>query len=193
MGDEQVTVYSMGPPSDRIPPRGPANTDALSPDQFNDRRSSQGSTLVDFDECATGKSQSNCPPLQSTVNHGNLFYVNPHGTPIRVERVDVECIIDKGFFLSEGEWTCYRRNYFSCICAFSLDLPNVESLSLRYKPSDSGSTYDVFAFAMTITAVVSDNDAHIIDLVQHTPQRDKGPTSQPERVKLAPKKPHEMA
>ncbi|OAA65713.1 ndt80-like DNA-binding family protein [Niveomyces insectorum RCEF 264] len=40
---------------------------------------------------------------------------------------------------------------------------------------------------MSISAVVSDNDNHVIDLVQHTPKRDKGPTTQPGKVRLIAK------
>ncbi|KAF7521922.1 hypothetical protein G7054_g12303 [Neopestalotiopsis clavispora] len=134
-----------------------------------------------------GKGQTNVPPLQSITTHGHLSYVNPHSQPTPIDKIDIQGTIDKGFFLSEGEWTCYRRNYFSCICSFSLDPPNLHNLPIRYTQTASGVTYDVFDFAMTITAVVSESDAHQIDLVQHTPKRDKGPTSQPERVKLSPK------
>ncbi|ETS83276.1 hypothetical protein PFICI_05152 [Pestalotiopsis fici W106-1] len=134
-----------------------------------------------------GKGQTNVPPLQSVTTHGHLTYVNSHSQPTPVDKIDIQGTIDKGFFLSEGEWTCYRRNYFSCICSFSLDPPNLHNLPIRYTQTASGVTYDVFDFAMTITAVVSESDAHTIDLVQHTPKRDKGPTSQPERVKLSPK------
>ncbi|CAI4214835.1 unnamed protein product [Parascedosporium putredinis] len=40
-----------------------------------------------------------------------------------------------------------------------------------------------------IHAVVAENDDHSIELVQHTPKRDKGPIAKPEKVRLAPKTP----
>ncbi len=40
---------------------------------------------------------------------------------------------------------------------------------------------------MSISAVVAENDTHTIDLVQHTPKRDKGPVAKPEKVRLMPK------
>ncbi|KAF3024259.1 hypothetical protein E8E14_012542 [Neopestalotiopsis sp. 37M] len=148
---------------------------------------SLASIRMDNSHYNAGKGQTNVPPLQSITTHGHLSYVNPHSQPTPIDKIDIQGTIDKGFFLSEGEWTCYRRNYFSCICSFSLDPPNLHNLPIRYTQTASGVTYDVFDFAMTITAVVSESDAHQIDLVQHTPKRDKGPTSQPERVKLSPK------
>jgi meiosis-specific transcription factor NDT80 len=148
---------------------------------------SLASIRMDNSHYNAGKGQTNVPPLQSITTHGHLSYVNPHSQPTPIDKIDIQGTIDKGFFLSEGEWTCYRRNYFSCICSFSLDPPNLHNLPIRYTQTASGVTYDIFDFAMTITAVVSESDAHQIDLVQHTPKRDKGPTSQPERVKLSPK------
>lgn len=40
---------------------------------------------------------------------------------------------------------------------------------------------------MCISAVVADNEQHNIELVQHTPKRDKGPISKPNKTPLAPK------
>jgi len=42
---------------------------------------------------------------------------------------------------------------------------------------------------MSISAIVADNDSHSIELVQHTPKRDKGPVAKPEKVRLAPRSP----
>jgi meiosis-specific transcription factor NDT80 len=132
----------------------------------------------------TTKGQPHIPPLQAITHLGQLVYANGHA-PVKV---DIQGTIDKGFFLSEGEWTCYRRNYFSCICSYGLT-PNIPGPMLQFTPHGSNTTYDVFEFAMTITAVVAESDTHTIELVQHTPKRDKGPISRPERVKLSPKQP----
>ncbi|KAF3021450.1 hypothetical protein E8E14_008116 [Neopestalotiopsis sp. 37M] len=134
-----------------------------------------------------GKSWQNMPPLQHVTTHGYLSYVGIDDEPIPVEQINISGMIDKGFFLSDRAWTCYRRNYFSCTCSFSLYPPNPHHLPVRFKPHASEAMYDVFKFAMTITAVVSENDAQTIDLVQATPKRDKGLTSSPERVELYPK------
>lgn len=129
--------------------------------------------------------QSTIPPLQQIQTLGTLQYADGNGTPAKV---DISGTIDKGFFLSEGEWTCYRRNYFSCVCSFSLT-PNFAGTPLQFTARDSTQSLQVFGFAMSISAVVSDNDQHNIELVQHTPKRDKGPIMKPEKIRLAAKQP----
>ncbi|CAJ2512357.1 Uu.00g053720.m01.CDS01 [Anthostomella pinea] len=140
-----------------------------------------------------GAQVPNIPPLMPMTTHGTLVYADAgapgSGTPIKI---DIQGTIDKGFFLSEGEWTCYRRNYFSCICSYSLT-PHYPNASMQYVPTGSSTPYQVFGFAMCISAVVSDSDSHSIELVQHTPKRDKGPTARPERVRLTPKPPTQSA
>lgn len=121
-------------------------------------------------------------PIQTL---GALQYADNSGTPVKI---DITGTIDKGFFLSEGEWTCYRRNYFSCVCSFSLS-PYYAGNHLQFTPSNSSQPVQVFGFAMSISAVVSDNEQHNIDLVQHTPKRDKGPIMKPEKIRLAVKQP----
>jgi meiosis-specific transcription factor NDT80 len=185
-------IYSRLDPNQRSPQfQGAVRRHPLSPTPSPSisYQSSLGSMRMDANPYTSGKGQANVPPLQNTVTHGQLFYFSPHSPQTPVDKIDIQGTIDKGFFLSDGEWTCYRRNYFSCICAFSLDPPNIHNLLIRYSPNGSVATYDVFDFAMTISAVVADSDLHTIDLVQHTPKRDKGPTSQPEMVKLSPKQP----
>lgn len=126
------------------------------------------------------------PPLGPVTTQGSLVYVDgsPGGVPIKV---DIQGNIDKGFFQAEGEWTCYRRNYFSCVCSYSLTpyYPN-QPMPMQYTQNGSQRSYTVVGFAMCISAVVADSD-QTIDLVQHTPKRDKGPTAKPEKVRLLPK------
>ncbi|CAG1970728.1 unnamed protein product [Fusarium graminearum] len=123
------------------------------------------------------------PPLHNVHMMGSLQYQDGAGTPVKVE---VNGTIDKGFFLSENEWTCYRRNYFSCICSYSLS-PHIPSVSIQYTATGSTQPVQVYGFAMSISAVVSDNESHNIELVQHTPKRDKGPIMKPEKVRLGSK------
>ncbi|KAK0390977.1 hypothetical protein NLU13_0479 [Sarocladium strictum] len=124
------------------------------------------------------------PPLQELETLGTIV---SNGQPIKP---DITATIDKGFFLSDHEWTCYRRNYFSTVCSFTLSpLPQPQSsifFSPSKKPSDQ---YPVLGWAMSISAVVSEN-THAIELVQHTPKRDKGPTHPPEKVAMTPKLPN---
>ncbi|KAK4157337.1 p53-like transcription factor [Chaetomidium leptoderma] len=133
------------------------------------------------------KTQPSIPPLGSMTSLGHLSYGDSSATPIKV---DINGIIDKGFFVADGEWTCYRRNYFSCVCSFSLTPMMHNTTPIHFLPTGSAQAYSVYGFAMCISAAVSDNDSHAIELVQHTPKRDKGPTAKPERVRLSPKPPH---
>jgi meiosis-specific transcription factor NDT80 len=126
------------------------------------------------------------PPLGPVTNLGVLKYGD--GTMVKP---DIHGIIDKGFFQSDGEWTCYRRNYFSCVCSYSLS-PYFHNTLPQYLASGTTQPVQVTAFAMTISAVVADNDGHAIELVQHTPKRDKGPIAKPEKIRLSPR-PHQTS
>ncbi|KAI0404324.1 hypothetical protein F4802DRAFT_567686 [Xylaria palmicola] len=139
-----------------------------------------------------GRSSSgNTPPLLPLVSHGQLMYSDgatpSSGTPVKI---DISGVIDKGFFMADGDWTCYRRNYFSCICSYNLT-PHFPNATLQYIPTGAATPYQVFGFAMSISAIISDSDSQSIDLVQHTPKRDKGPTAKPEKVRLLPKAPQQ--
>ncbi|KAL1901316.1 meiosis-specific transcription factor ndt80 [Sporothrix stenoceras] len=126
------------------------------------------------------------PPLMETTTFGTLQYMDGPGAgqPVKLE---INGTIDKGFFLAEKEWTCYRRNYFSCICSFGVS-PHYPASNMSFSQSN-GTRNNVHGFSMSISAVVSDNDNHVIELVQHTPKRDKGPTARPEKVHLLAKPP----
>lgn len=142
-----------------------------------------------MDNSYGGKSQAaNIPPLMAITTNGQLVYGDTPQSPIKI---DIQGQIDKGFFLSEGEWTCYRRNYFSCNCSYNLT-PYYPNASIQYIPNGSSQTYHVIGFAMCIAAVVAESDSHMIELVQHTPKRDKGPVQRPEKVKLNPKPPQQV-
>ncbi|KAJ8131087.1 hypothetical protein O1611_g2540 [Lasiodiplodia mahajangana] len=131
------------------------------------------------------------PPFLPVVTHGALVYGDAtagDGSPIEV---NIQAVIDKGFFLSDGDWTCYRRNYLSCICSYSL-APYYPNANMQYIANGSTTSYPVFGFAMSISAVVAESNSQNIDLVQHTPQRNKSPTATPGKVRMLPK-PHQRA
>lgn len=128
----------------------------------------------------------NLPPLEPMTMLGVVEYAtdpSAQGTPVKIE---INGSIDKGFFLADDDWTCYRRNYFSCVCSYHLT-PHYTNVPLQFIPTGSQPVFPVVAFAMSISAVVADNDNQAIDLVQHTPKRDKGPLCRPDKVRLAPK------
>jgi len=105
----------------------------------------------------------------------------------QVIRPEIFGKIDKGFFMADNDWTCYRRNYFSLNCSYTLhpSIPNGKIHLIQY----GGSSPQVHGFALSIAAVVDGRDGKSIELVQHTPKRDKGPQDKPARISLAPRPP----
>ena len=83
-------------------------------------------------------SAQSLPPLQPTQTLGSLHYTNSDGTTTPA-KVDISGSIDKGFFLSDGEWTCYRRNYFACVCSYSLT-PNYQGVPCTIRHQTTPST-----------------------------------------------------
>jgi hypothetical protein len=77
--------------------------------------------------------------------------------------------MDRGFFLVNDYWTCYRRNYFQISCGFEFldSLQNMEDLYYN----------DTKVMGMKVRlhseSVQLNRD---IELIQHTTKRDKGPT-----------------
>ncbi|KAJ9136470.1 NDT80/PhoG like DNA-binding family protein [Pleurostoma richardsiae] len=183
-------IYSAGTPSFR---RGPEHTPRSPSFPGSIRRHPISPTPspnlgftapIRMDATYGSKSQQTIPPLQPMTPFGSLSYTEG-GAQIKV---DINGVIDKGFFQAEGEWTCYRRNYFSCVCSYNLT-PYYPTAAIQYTQTGSSQTYAVYGFAMCISAVVADNDGHTIELVQHTPKRDKGPIAPPDKVRLNPKLP----
>jgi len=91
--------------------------------------------------------------------------------------------------MADNDWTCYRRNYFSLNCSYTLQptIPNGAMYLVQQQHGGAGP--QVHTFAMSIAAVVDGRDGKSIELVQHTPKRDKGPQERPARVTLAPRPP----
>ena len=121
------------------------------------------------------------PPLQPTVVHYQIISCN--GQAIAV---DLNARIDKGFFFADRNWTCYRRNYFSVNCSFTLGPQRYAEPLYLLRSGLSGPTESILSFAMTINAVVDGPAGKQVELVQHTPKRDKGPQGKPDRIKLRP-------
>ena len=124
----------------------------------------------------------NVPPFEKTKIIHSIF--NGKGSEVRAE---LQAKIDKGFFKADQDWTCYRRNYFSVAVYYTLQPPcdpAAEPLFLRR--ASASAPERIQALAVCITARVNGEEGKIIELVQHTPKRDKGPTSAPDKVKLLP-------
>ena len=125
-------------------------------------------------------SSQSVPPFDKT----KTIYPVYNGKGIEV-RAELHAKIDKGFFKADQDWTCYRRNYFSVACWYILQPncdPNSDPLFLRRAGANTHER--IQSFAVCITARVNGEDGKVIDLVQHTPKRDKGPTGQPEKQRL---------
>ncbi|KAJ2229087.1 hypothetical protein EV180_001672 [Coemansia sp. RSA 518] len=84
--------------------------------------------------------------------------------------------VDRGFFISDSDWTCYRRNYFQVSCMFTLSGATAKSPVCVV--GDNGLQL-VQQFRIGIGARVAGNSGGV-ELVQHTPKRDKGPQMTPE-------------
>lgn len=90
--------------------------------------------------------------------------------------------MDRGFFRADQDWTCYRRNYFQVSATFDvhginylLQGPEVPCL-IR---TENQEIHQVDFFSIGVSARVTGSDKKI-ELVQHTPKRDKGPQMIPE-------------
>ncbi|KAI9249142.1 hypothetical protein BDA99DRAFT_445740, partial [Phascolomyces articulosus] len=97
-------------------------------------------------------------------------------------QVQLHAKMDRGFFRADQDWACYRRNYFQVSGTFDvhginylLQGPEVPCL-LRKSEHE---LYQVDYFSIGVSACVSNNADKKIELVQHTPKRDKGPQMVP--------------
>jgi meiosis-specific transcription factor NDT80 len=105
----------------------------------------------------------------------------------QIIRPEIYGRIDKGFFMADNDWTCYRRNYFSLNCSYTLH-PAIPSSNIHLL-LQLGSSPQVVGFALSIAAVVDGRDGKSTELIQHTPKRDKGPQVKPARIQVAPRQP----
>ncbi|KAI8056385.1 hypothetical protein BDF21DRAFT_370685 [Thamnidium elegans] len=116
------------------------------------------------------------PFFSSTKPFDNLYALD-RSTLLTLR---IQAKMDRGFFLADNDWTCYRRNYFQVSGAFA-----IHGLNHYYADQETqclvqvdGHFLPVHNFSMNISARVSNSDKKI-ELVQHTPKRDKGPQSTP--------------
>jgi hypothetical protein len=116
------------------------------------------------------------PFFTPTKQHYNLYSTDRSNS----YKLRINSKVDRGFFLAENDWTCYRRNYFQISSAFSINgttHPVAENETPCLLEID-GQYHTVTQFLLGITARVSNSDKKI-ELVQHTPKRDKGPQMVP--------------
>ncbi|KAF9579018.1 hypothetical protein BGW38_004909, partial [Lunasporangiospora selenospora] len=99
-------------------------------------------------------------------------------------QLKISAKIDRGFFLASGDWTCYRRNYFQLSACFSvLGLDTSVHSEAPCLLERNGELLQVKAFLVCIGAQIQHGEK-VIELVQHTPKRDKGPQMTPRPTAL---------
>ncbi|KAI8096395.1 uncharacterized protein BX664DRAFT_355762 [Halteromyces radiatus] len=139
------------------------------------------------------------PIFSSTKSLENIYALDR--STLLTARIQAK--MDRGFFLADNDWTCYRRNYFQVSCAFTIpgltNIPtpppyfgadphqqhphhphhhyHMQQDPLCYVQTD-GMFLPIRQFSLNISARVSNSDKKI-ELVQHTPKRDKGPQNTP--------------
>lgn len=115
------------------------------------------------------------------VQHESIHNLECEGQEV-VPRIHAK--MEKGFFLSpDRSWTCYRRNYFSVTCSFEL-APHIGNGRLCLNGQR------VQAMGMKLTAAVDDPTGKGIELIQHTPKRDRGPKNTIPIIKISPTPPN---
>ncbi|RAK71169.1 NDT80 / PhoG like DNA-binding family protein [Aspergillus fijiensis CBS 313.89] len=106
-------------------------------------------------------------------------------------RPEIQAKIHKGFFQVDEKWTCYRRNYFSVSCSFSLCPMPHGPLYLKF--SEQSTAERILSFSMSISAIVNAQCGEPRELVQHTPKRDKQSERKPGKIVLQPCQPSPLA
>jgi hypothetical protein len=102
-------------------------------------------------------------------------------------QVQINCRIDRGFFLADNDWTCYRRNYFQISGTFDVmqDTGYMEQPDVPCCIKTENGYIPVQHFLFGIGARVAEMEKRI-DIVQHTPKRDKGPQVVPSPKPIRP-------
>jgi hypothetical protein len=87
--------------------------------------------------------------------------------------------MDRGFFIAQGDWTCYRRNYFQISVAFKFsdNMPSLSNIVLDGQ--------EVVGFR-TFLRAHAENNGKDIELIQHNPKRVKDLALPPPTFNLMP-------
>jgi meiosis-specific transcription factor NDT80 len=123
------------------------------------------------------------PPFNPQETYGTII---SEGTTIVPS---IEAKIEKGFFLSgDHVWTCYRRNYFAVNVSFGLS-PWTPNGRLYLDQGNGKPQEQIQSMAVSLAAAVDGSAGKTIELIQHTPKRDKGPQLAMKKELLAPTPP----
>ena len=130
---------------------------------------------------------TNTPPFHEQENFHDIYSASGQNGGERITPT-IQARIEKGFFYSNDScWTCYRRNYFAVQSSYTLT-PHLSNTPLVLMKD--GKQHAIQAMAMSLSARVDGTSGKAIELVQHTPKRDKGPQMQISMTKLCPTPPH---
>lgn len=103
---------------------------------------------------------------------------------VRKIEPELHPLVDKNIFFN-GTATCYRRNYISVQVSYSL--PDcAPGAKLYCSETSQGGPRRIQAFAVTLSATIDKPQGKSVQLIQHTPKRDKGPKIDPPMVLLPP-------
>jgi meiosis-specific transcription factor NDT80 len=123
------------------------------------------------------------PPFNAQENYCDITCEGAAVVPT------IDAKIEKGFFWSlDRVWTCYRRNYFAVNVNYSLNpwMPN----GRLYLNQGGGKAPELIqSMAVSLAAAVDGSGGKNIELIQHTPKRDKGPQLAMKKELLAPMPP----
>lgn len=131
----------------------------------------------------TTHSQSETPPFNTQET---IATITCEGTTV-IPSIDAK--IEKGFFFSSDRvWTCYRRNYFAVNVSFGLS-PWIPNARLYLDQGNGKKPDQIQSMAVSLAAAVDGATGKSIELIQHTPKRDKGPQLPMKKELLAPMPP----
>ncbi|KAI8329581.1 hypothetical protein BD560DRAFT_416677 [Blakeslea trispora] len=119
----------------------------------------------------------------------------------------LSCKMDRGFFVSQSHWTCYRRNYFQVTASAIIpEHTEQDSYGIQLNPDKpmqpirefavqikayttntaSSSTHSLPSPSDTHTTFESHHTVKPITLTQMTAKRDKGPQREPPSITIIP-------
>lgn len=202
ISEQRPPAYVHNPalyPPHRIPPPDPPQQNTWAGPRADDQQTLYHAPQVSINSALYAESQP--PPTFSPHQHAQADPQTPQwnvleiinmmtfrGQTVRpVLRTDFE----NGFFLSgDAVWTTYRRSYFALSATFSIDAPGIEF----YRKGDiriilgNGQEKIVGDFVLKLTAEVDPTNSQRkpIELIHHTPKRDKGPSFPPTLFHVLP-------
>ncbi|KAJ3213176.1 hypothetical protein HDU67_003191, partial [Dinochytrium kinnereticum] len=134
---------------------------------------SQGASMAPASRRGRGISETG-PMFKQTVQKSTLWSLDRS----RNYTLRIYPKIDRGFFLADNDWTCYRRNYFQVSATFTAVDPHGQRVELPCYVEIEDRLRTVTGFLINCVARTHNGNKEI-ELVQHTAKRDKGPQTQP--------------